>query len=79
MIFMTVIAGVLSLVQLIFGILPNAPQTPSSVTSAGSWVVTQISSVISVLNLIYGSTLLAAIMVVVHMGVDLSHNHVGGP
>lgn len=65
MIFTLMIIGLMALVQLIFGIFPNAPATPQAVIDGGSWITDQIGSVIAVLNYVFGSTLLAAIMVVV--------------
>jgi hypothetical protein len=65
MIFTLMIVGLIALVQLIFGVLPNAPATPQSVIDGGAWITDQIGSVIAVLNYVFGATLLAAIMVVV--------------
>ena len=65
MIFTLMIVGLIALVQVIFGIFPNAPATPQAVIDGGSWITDQIGSVVAVLNYVFGSTLLAAIMVVV--------------
>jgi hypothetical protein len=64
-IFTLIIVGLMELVKLILGVLPNAPATPQSVIDGGSWITSQIASVIGVLNYVFGSTLMAAIMVVV--------------
>jgi hypothetical protein len=65
MIFTILVIGMLELVKLILGILPDAPATPSAVTSGGSWVTDQVGSVISVLNYVFTPALMTAVMVVV--------------
>lgn len=65
MILMLIIAVFISLVELILGVLPNAPATPQAVTDGGAWIVDQIASTIAVLNYVFTAPLLAAIMIVV--------------
>jgi hypothetical protein len=65
MIFTLMIVGLMALVDLILQILPTAPATPQTVIDGGSWITDQIGSVVAILNYVFGSTLLAAIMVVV--------------
>jgi hypothetical protein len=65
MVFTYMIIAMLGMVKLIFGILPNAPATPPEVVSAGGWIVTEISSVMSVLTLIFSPVLVAATVVVI--------------
>lgn len=65
MIFTLIVVGLIALVQLILGVLPNAAATPQTVIDGGQWIIDSIASVIAVLNYVYGSVLLAAIMVVV--------------
>jgi hypothetical protein len=65
MIVQYLIDAIISVIEGIFGILPSLPATPSSVVSAGSWVTDTITSVIAVFNMVYGSALMAAIMVVI--------------
>lgn len=65
MIFTYMITALLALVSGIFSILPTVPPMPVAVTTAGVWVTDQITLVVGVLNMIYGQTLLAALMVVI--------------
>lgn len=60
-----IVDSMLSVLKLIFGILPNVPAIPTAISDGGTWITDQISSVIGVLNMVYGQTLMAAIMVVV--------------
>lgn len=61
----TVLHVIMLAITALLSILPTLPAMDSGVVSAGAWVTTQVSNTISVLNWIFGSTLLAAIMVVV--------------
>lgn len=64
MIFQFILDAILATVTAIFTVLPSAPALPSAISTAGTWVVTQVSNSIAFLNMIYGTTLLAAIIVV---------------
>jgi hypothetical protein len=59
------IVTLITLVKSIFFIFPTLPATPSAVSSAGAWVTDTIASVTSVLQMIFGSTLLTAIILVI--------------
>jgi len=59
------VAAIIFLVEAILGVIPNVPATPTAISTAGSWVITQVSNSMAFLTMIYGSTLLTAIIVVV--------------
>ncbi len=65
MIVLLLIMLLISLVELILGVLPNAPATPSAVVSGGDWIVDSIASVISVLNWVFTPALMTAIVIIV--------------
>jgi hypothetical protein len=52
-------------VKAVMGILPNVPATPSAVVSGGNWVMTTITSVISVLSMLLSPALLTACVLVI--------------
>jgi hypothetical protein len=65
MIFLFLIKVILGLITGVFYILPSLPAMPSAVVTAGDWTATQITGAISILNMIYGTTLLAGMMVII--------------
>jgi len=64
-IFQFILDTILTVIKGVFYILPTVPATPSAISTAGTWVTDQISGAMAVLNMVYGATLLAAIMVVI--------------
>lgn len=62
MIFTFLIISLMTIVAALISPVPNLPDIPSEISTAGDWVITQVEGVIGVLNLIYGHTLLVAIM-----------------
>ena len=65
MIFLLLLIMMFSVIELILGILPNAPATPAAVISGGDWMINTIGGVIAVLNYVFSPALMVAIMVVV--------------
>lgn len=65
MIFQALFYVLLGILQVIVAPIPTLPTTPTAVTSAGGWAVTQVDNVIGVLRLVYGTTLLAAMFVII--------------
>ena len=65
MIWNVVINAVFGVITTILGVLPNAPATPPEVSAAGAWITTQVTNVIGILNMLYGTALLSAIMLVI--------------
>lgn len=65
MIIQFVLDILLGVVKLIFSVLPTVPAMPSAITSASSWVTDQISNAMSIINMVYGDTLMAAITIVI--------------
>ena len=55
----------MALVTTIFNVIPDLPDMPTSIVDAGEWVTTEIESVISVIRMLLGSTLLDAVVVVI--------------
>lgn len=60
-----IIGTFLTIMQGILSVLPTIPTTPASVVSGGSWVTTQVGAVISVLNMLFSPTLVAASMIII--------------
>jgi hypothetical protein len=60
-----IFSSIIGIVKALFTVFPTLPATPSAVTTAGSWVTDTIASVASVLQLIFGTTLLTAIILIV--------------
>jgi hypothetical protein len=65
MITITIIKVFMAGVTALFGILPNVPATPTSISSGGDWVINSVAGIASVLQQIYTPVLLTAIIVVV--------------
>jgi len=65
MLFNFIVNAIVSLVTAILSVLPTAPATPTVIVNAGQWTIDTINGVISVLRMIYGGTLLDAIIVVI--------------
>jgi hypothetical protein len=60
-----IINTMITFVIAIFSPLPTVPATPQAIIDGGAWVTTTIGEVISVLNMLYTPTLLAACMIVI--------------
>lgn len=60
-----IIHSMLSLIQTVLGVLPNVPATPQAVIDGGTWIVNQVAGVVSLLNVIFSSTLMTATIVIV--------------
>jgi hypothetical protein len=55
----------MTMIRVIMLPFPTLPAIPSAISTAGAWVTDTIASVTSVLQMIYGSTLLTAIVLVI--------------
>jgi hypothetical protein len=55
----------INVLETILSVLPTVPAMPSSIVTAGTWITDQIGNSIAFLNMIYGTTLLSAIMIAV--------------
>jgi hypothetical protein len=64
MIIELIIKAIISLLQTIMSVLPNLPAVPVAISSAGGWISDQIIGVVSLLRQLYGTTLLAALVLV---------------
>lgn len=64
MIFTLIIVGLLGMVKVIFGILPNVPATPTVITDGAAWMTDTIISVISFITYFVSAPLMAAVVLV---------------
>jgi hypothetical protein len=65
MIFEFFLSAIIFVVEAILTLIPNVPAVPSAISSAGTWVTTQIANSMSFLTMIYGGVLLTAIILVI--------------
>lgn len=65
MIILAILTGIMSLVGIIVGLLPTIPATPTAITSGGTWLIDQVKLGVSMLRVIYGTELLAAIILII--------------
>jgi len=59
-----IITTLLNVVKTVMGILPTVPAMPQPVIDAGNWVISTIIGMVSLLTMLYGTTLFAALIVV---------------
>lgn len=64
MIINVIINVLLEFLQLIVSPIPAVPAAPEAIVDGGAWIVSAISDVIGILRLVYGQTLLTALVVV---------------
>lgn len=70
MIFMTIINAFFGLLQTVLGVLPNVAPIPVAVSTGGDWALAQVSSVISVLNVVFSPALMSgAVLIIVGLFV----------
>lgn len=65
MIITFIITSLITLIAVLITPIPTLPDIPTAISDAGDWLIDQVESVVGILNLVYGHTLLVAIMVVV--------------
>lgn len=54
------LSTILNILQVLLGVLPDLPDMPTAITDGTSWVLTQIASVISVIEMYLSRPLLLA-------------------
>lgn len=59
-----IVRNMVTMLKSIFGILPNVPTTPVAIVNAGSWASDQIVQVVSLLRMVYSTSLFNALLVI---------------
>lgn len=71
------IYALLGVVKLLFGILPDLPDTPETIVNGGDWIIETIGGVISVLTFFLSPALMVACMFVIVAMFTFEHVYHG--
>jgi hypothetical protein len=65
MVFDFIVSIFVGITTTILAVLPSVPATPQGIVDGGQWIIDQVASVISVLNMLFTPALMATIVVVI--------------